>query len=165
MKWDSLWLVVPFSLASASQWSSELRVERHRCWLIGTTTARLVIKLRRAGRVATLSIFRVPPKVGKQTQEEKTVRAFSRLRPSFAVNAFPRSSPEHFLVFAKEMVNLRLQKRLAASVLSCGKRKVWLDPNEISEIAIANSRTIYLTEPSYPSPSLTESSVICTNVT
>jgi len=38
------------------------------------------------------------------------------------------------------MVNLRLQKRLAASVLKCGKRKVWLDPNEISELSMANSR-------------------------
>jgi len=33
-----------------------------------------------------------------------------------------------------------LQKRLAASVLKCGKNKVWLDPNEISEIGNANSR-------------------------
>lgn len=38
------------------------------------------------------------------------------------------------------MVNLRTQKRLAAAVLKCGKRKVWLDPNEINEIASANSR-------------------------
>ena len=30
--------------------------------------------------------------------------------------------------------------RLAASVLKCGKRKVWLDPNETSDIALANSR-------------------------
>merc|ERR1711951_285734 len=30
--------------------------------------------------------------------------------------------------------------RLAASVLKCGKNKVWLDPNEISEIGNANSR-------------------------
>lgn len=36
--------------------------------------------------------------------------------------------------------NLRTQKRLAAAVLKCGKRKVWLDPNEISEISGANSR-------------------------
>merc|ERR1711913_7510 len=36
--------------------------------------------------------------------------------------------------------NLRLQKRLSASVMKCGKRKVWLDPNEINEIANANSR-------------------------
>ncbi|RUO96618.1 ribosomal protein L19e [Jimgerdemannia flammicorona] len=33
-------------------------------------------------------------------------------------------------------------KRLAASVLGCGKRKVWLDPNEVNEISNANSRTI-----------------------
>jgi large subunit ribosomal protein L19e len=36
--------------------------------------------------------------------------------------------------------SLKLQKRLAASVLNCGKKKVWLDPNEISEISMANSR-------------------------
>ncbi|GMF27279.1 unnamed protein product [Phytophthora lilii] len=29
---------------------------------------------------------------------------------------------------------------LAASVLKCGKRKIWLDPNESNEIALANSR-------------------------
>jgi len=40
----------------------------------------------------------------------------------------------------KKMVNLRLQKRLAASILKCGKRKVWLDPNEINELSLANSR-------------------------
>ncbi|EPQ20427.1 60S ribosomal protein L19 [Myotis brandtii] len=34
---------------------------------------------------------------------------------------------------------LGLQKRLASSVLRCGK-KVWLDPNETHEIANANSR-------------------------
>jgi len=38
------------------------------------------------------------------------------------------------------MVSLKLQKRLAASVLNCGKRKVWLDPNESNEIHNANSR-------------------------
>ncbi|KAF0517987.1 60S ribosomal protein L19 [Gigaspora margarita] len=37
-------------------------------------------------------------------------------------------------------VNLSSQKRLAASVLGCGKRKVWLDPNEVTEISNANSR-------------------------
>merc|ERR1711937_1130209 len=40
----------------------------------------------------------------------------------------------------RKMVSLKLQKRLAASVLNCGKRKIWLDPNEISEISMANSR-------------------------
>merc|ERR1712036_93900 len=38
------------------------------------------------------------------------------------------------------MSSLKLQKRLAASVMKCGKNKVWLDPNEINEIANANSR-------------------------
>ena len=38
------------------------------------------------------------------------------------------------------MTALKLQKRLAASVMKCGKKKVWLDPNEINEIANANSR-------------------------
>nr|XP_045233047.1 60S ribosomal protein L19-like [Macaca fascicularis] len=35
---------------------------------------------------------------------------------------------------------LRLQKRLASSVLHCGKKKVWLDTSETNEIASANSR-------------------------
>ncbi|KAG1670120.1 hypothetical protein FOA52_013696 [Chlamydomonas sp. UWO 241] len=38
------------------------------------------------------------------------------------------------------MVSLKLQKRLAASVMGCGQRKVWLDPNEVNEISMANSR-------------------------
>merc|ERR1712187_367337 len=38
-----------------------------------------------------------------------------------------------------KMVNLTTQKRLAASVVGCGKRKIWLDPNEMSEISNANS--------------------------
>ncbi|KAJ3656524.1 hypothetical protein Zmor_015596 [Zophobas morio] len=38
------------------------------------------------------------------------------------------------------MSSLKLQKRLAASVMRCGRKKVWLDPNEINEIANTNSR-------------------------
>ncbi|KXJ13358.1 60S ribosomal protein L19 [Exaiptasia diaphana] len=38
------------------------------------------------------------------------------------------------------MSTLRLQKRLASSLLKCGKKKIWLDPNESNEIANANSR-------------------------
>lgn len=38
------------------------------------------------------------------------------------------------------MVCLRLQKRLAASVLKCGRNRLWLDPNESNEISLANSR-------------------------
>merc|ERR1711990_1079736 len=38
------------------------------------------------------------------------------------------------------MAFLRLQKRLAAAVLKWGKGRVWIDPNECSEVALANSR-------------------------
>lgn len=38
------------------------------------------------------------------------------------------------------MPNLRLQKRLAASVLGCGERKIWCDPAETTEISSGNSR-------------------------
>jgi large subunit ribosomal protein L19e len=38
------------------------------------------------------------------------------------------------------MGHLRLQKRLAASELKSGKKRVWIDPNEVSEVALANSR-------------------------
>ncbi|XWS60843.1 hypothetical protein CRYUN_Cryun07bG0072500 [Craigia yunnanensis] len=37
------------------------------------------------------------------------------------------------------MVSLKMQKRLAANVLNCGKRKVWLDPYEAFQISMANS--------------------------
>lgn len=37
------------------------------------------------------------------------------------------------------MAFLRLQRRLAATVLKCGKNRVWIDPNEASEVALANS--------------------------
>ncbi|GHJ90352.1 hypothetical protein NliqN6_6754 [Naganishia liquefaciens] len=39
------------------------------------------------------------------------------------------------------MTNLRIQKRLAASVAGVGKRKIWLDPQEATEISNANSRS------------------------
>ena len=45
-----------------------------------------------------------------------------------------------FLTFVP-VVNLRSQKRLAASVASVGQRKIWLDPAEQAEIGNANSRT------------------------
>ena len=38
------------------------------------------------------------------------------------------------------MVNLRQQRRLAASLLRVGQGRVWMDPNEVNEIALANSR-------------------------
>merc|ERR1712179_657620 len=44
------------------------------------------------------------------------------------------------VVWIAAMSTLRLQKRLAAAVLKCGKNKIWLDPNETNEISNANSR-------------------------
>ena len=38
------------------------------------------------------------------------------------------------------MAFLRLQKRLAAKVMKCGRKRVWIDPNETNEVQIANSR-------------------------
>jgi len=38
------------------------------------------------------------------------------------------------------MVNLRLQRRLASSILGVGNKRIWMDPNEVNEIALANSR-------------------------
>lgn len=38
------------------------------------------------------------------------------------------------------MVSLKSQKRLAAEVLKCGKKRVWMDPNEVDRIGQANSR-------------------------
>ncbi|XP_021292258.1 60S ribosomal protein L19-3-like [Herrania umbratica] len=38
------------------------------------------------------------------------------------------------------MVSVKLQKRLAASLLKCGKGKVWIDPYEVLQISMANSR-------------------------
>jgi large subunit ribosomal protein L19e len=37
-------------------------------------------------------------------------------------------------------VSTKIQKRLAASIMKCGKRRVWIDPAEQSEVQGANSR-------------------------
>jgi large subunit ribosomal protein L19e len=42
--------------------------------------------------------------------------------------------------FLEVMGGLKLQGRLAAAILKCGRNRVWLDPNETSDIAMANSR-------------------------
>ena len=42
------------------------------------------------------------------------------------------------------MVGLKVQKRLASSVLKCGKKRVWLDPNEANEISLANSSIYHI---------------------
>jgi len=35
---------------------------------------------------------------------------------------------------------INIQRRLAASITKCGRRKIWIDPNEINEISITDSR-------------------------
>lgn len=54
--------------------------------------------------------------------------------------SLPTITPPSRTTLPYIIVSLKLQKRLASSVLKCGKRKIWLDPNEINEIALANSR-------------------------
>ena len=46
-----------------------------------------------------------------------------------------------FATEAVAMSMLRLQKRLASSVLRCGKKKVWLDPNKTNEMPTPASRS------------------------
>uniref|UniRef100_A0A8R7Q2M6 Ribosomal protein L19 n=1 Tax=Triticum urartu TaxID=4572 RepID=A0A8R7Q2M6_TRIUA len=41
------------------------------------------------------------------------------------------------------MVSLKLQKRLASSVLKCGKGKVWLDPNEVAMWCVVPSDLMF----------------------
>ncbi|TRX91958.1 hypothetical protein FHL15_007055 [Xylaria flabelliformis] len=55
-------------------------------------------------------------------------------------SSMPSSSSPADTSLLPPRVNLRTQKRLASAVIGCGKRKVWLDPNEVSEISNANSR-------------------------
>lgn len=38
------------------------------------------------------------------------------------------------------MAFLRLQKRLAATVMKCGQKRVYIDPTEVNEVKLANSR-------------------------
>jgi hypothetical protein len=62
--------------------------------------------------------------------------------PLYPTSSIPPTTvtEAHILTLIVSRVNLRTQKRLAASVVGCGKRKIWLDPNETSEISNANSR-------------------------
>jgi len=65
-----------------------------------------------------------------------------RVPACVATPAGSRTDPLLLLAFFTAMTSLKLQKRLAASVLRCGQRKVWLDPNEVQVITLANSRTL-----------------------
>ena len=41
------------------------------------------------------------------------------------------------------MAFLRLQKRLAATVMKCGQKRVYIDPTETNEVKLANSRKFF----------------------
>ena len=49
----------------------------------------------------------------------------------FKVAQAPQQSSRVVTSTKVDMVSLKLQKRLAASVLQCGTRKIWMDPNEV----------------------------------
>ncbi|KAJ1505527.1 hypothetical protein HMI56_001084 [Coelomomyces lativittatus] len=58
---------------------------------------------------------------------------------------------------------LKAQKRLAASVLGCGKRKIWLDPNEATALDKAKSLSSSPTTPSKPQTTGTVSPIPLTS--
>ncbi|ENH62760.1 Translational activator GCN1 [Fusarium oxysporum f. sp. cubense race 1] len=82
--------------------------------------------------------------VGKVDREpteggaSREILASQPLSPVFIIQHPSRTGHHHPTTI--KMVNLRTQKRLASAVIGCGKRKIWLDPNEQSEISNANSR-------------------------
>ncbi|EMT63778.1 Translational activator GCN1 [Fusarium odoratissimum] len=82
--------------------------------------------------------------VGKVDREpteggaSREILASKPLSPVFIIQHPSRTGHHHPTTI--KMVNLRTQKRLASAVIGCGKRKIWLDPNEQSEISNANSR-------------------------
>ena len=55
---------------------------------------------------------------------------------------FKRFFPYRFYLDSQKKNNKMVtsQKRLAASIKRCGVNKIWLDPNETTEIKQANSR-------------------------
>ena len=71
----------------------------------------------------------LPRHLARNTRTIRTTRAFRNTRRNNVADAE-----------SLHRVNLRVQKRLASAVAGCGKRKIWLDPNETSEISNANSR-------------------------
>ena len=44
------------------------------------------------------------------------------------------------------MVTLKLHKRLAASILKCGKNRIWIDPTEVKNIKNGSTRSVIKTQ-------------------
>ena len=79
----------------------------------------------------------------RRKSEEASERAFfSPFPPPQPLFRFTLCFVFLLLLFPqnKTMSSLKLQRRLAASVLGVGKRALWLDPTETAEIGQANSR-------------------------
>ncbi|KAF7719447.1 Uncharacterized protein PECH_006838 [Penicillium ucsense] len=93
----------------------------------------------------SISIPSYQAAAGAKNKFHVTEYVSNRPAPNSSPSGFPRpvqrtSSANDRRYADIKMVNLRTQKRLAASVVGCGKRKIWLDPNEMTEISNANSR-------------------------
>eukprot|EP00069_Balaena_mysticetus_P020107 bmy_12737T0 len=80
--------------------------------------------------------------MARTSKKDGTVPADSVLGPKIAARILADSTPGYLMpsnLRRHGMSMLRLQKRLGLNVLRCGKKKVWLDPNETNEIISANS--------------------------
>lgn len=90
----------------------------------------------------TLILLSITPKVIQSFTECIALSEKLNFTIKFAEGCFYSESfsvEVMFLMLHLFFSSLKLQKRLAASVMRCGKKKVWLDPNEINEIANTNS--------------------------
>ena len=102
------------------------------------------------GRNSKCDAFICLPKVGKSiVVESKSRRRRRRVEREASFFSFASSKITLPLFFSfrtllETMSSLKLQRRLAASVLGVGKRALWLDPTETAEIALANSRELSL---------------------
>ncbi|TDZ21844.1 eIF-2-alpha kinase activator gcn1 [Colletotrichum orbiculare MAFF 240422] len=100
-----------------------------------------VIPVKLAAEAAFVALFNVADdesKVFDNGQGSLLKPSLRQLQSSHPIERTPYD--DHRLGQNFKMVNLRTQKRLAASVIGCGQRKIWLDPNEVNEISNANSR-------------------------
>jgi Ribosomal protein L19e len=87
-----------------------------------------------------LSVMSHPALASAAEENDDLAAIVAQTPPSFPPHVSETSESSQ----QRTMVSLKLQKRLAAAVLECGRNKVWLDPNEINEICMANSSTSFL---------------------
>ncbi|CAL3971330.1 unnamed protein product [Diplocarpon coronariae] len=78
--------------------------------------------------------------LNSQNPSKREPSTDDHLRQNVRKSSYLQLQYQVLIFYSLNRVNLTTQKRLAASVVGCGKRKIWLDPNETSEISNANSR-------------------------